>query len=68
MEILDVTDFKLREFYHRAWHESHGGQVDPRKYRYLDSALSVYAKAHGCTYDEALIFAKSGKKVGRLAE
>ena len=57
MGLLEVTDLKLRELYHRARIESNGAKVDPRKYPYLDRAISVYAKAHGCTYDDALIFA-----------
>ncbi len=32
----------------------------------LDKALYIYAKEHGCSYDEALIFAKTGEKMGRL--
>ena len=47
-------------------HKANEGPVDPRKHPYLDRALSVYAKAHGCTYDEALIFAKTGRRVGGM--
>ncbi len=68
MGLFDVTDEKLQAFYHRAWLECDRGFVDPRKYPYLDKALFVYAKEHNCTYDEALILAKTGKKMGRLAE
>ena len=66
MGIFDITDEKLKALYHRAWHEAYMGFVDPRKYPYLDSALLIYAKEHGCSYDEALILAKTGKKTGRL--
>ncbi len=68
MGLFDVTDEKLQAFYHRAWLECNRGFVDPRKYPYLDKAIFIYAKEHDCTYDEALIFAKTGKKMGRLAE
>lgn len=66
--ILSVDDTKLQAFYHRAWLEADRGFVDPRKYPYLDRAIFIYAREHECTYDEALIFAKTGKKMGRLAE
>lgn len=66
MGLLDITDFKLRDLYHRAYHEANEGPVDTRKYPYLDRAISIYAREHGCTYDDALIFAKTGRKVGRL--
>ena len=66
--ILSVDDTKLQAFYHRAWLEADRGFVDPRKYPYLDRAIFIYAREHECTYDEALIFAKTGKKMGRLAD
>lgn len=68
MGLFDITDEKLQAFYHRAWLEADRGFVDMRKYPYLDKALFIYGKEHGCSYDEALIFAKTGKKMGRLAE
>ena len=68
MGLFDVTDEKLQAFYHRAWLECNRGFVDPRKYPYLDKAIFIYAKEHECSYDEALIFAKTGKKMGRLVE
>lgn len=68
MGIFDVDDDKLKALYHRAWVESGRGFVYPRKYPYLDKALLLYAKEHHCSYDEALIFAKTGKKTGRLAD
>ncbi len=66
MGIFDIDDVKLRAFYHRAWLEANRGFVDPRKYPYLDTALLIYARQNGCSYDEALVFAKTGKKMGRL--
>ncbi|MBO4374458.1 MAG: hypothetical protein J5829_05070 [Lachnospiraceae bacterium] len=68
MGLFDVDDDKLRAFYHRAELEANRGFVDTRKYPYLDKALFIYAKEHNCSYDDALIFAKTGKKMGRLAE
>ena len=67
MGFFDIDDDKLRAFDHRAWLEADRGVVDTRKYPYLDKALFIYAREHHCSYDEALIFAKTGKKVGRLA-
>ena len=66
--ILSVDDTKLQAFYHRAWLEAGRGYVDPRKYPYLDRAIFIYAREHECTYDEALIFAKTGKKMGKLVD
>ena len=63
MGILTVDDVKLRALYKRAWAESGHGFVNPRSYPYLDKAISVYALEHRCSYDAALIFAKTGKKV-----
>ena len=68
MGLFDVDDDKLKAFYHRAWLEANRGFVDPRKYSYLDKAIYIYAKEHECSYDEALIFAKTGEKMGRLAD
>lgn len=67
MGIFDIDDDKLRALYHRAELEANRGFVDTRKYPYLDKALYIYAKEHNCSYDEALVFAKTGKKMGRLA-
>lgn len=68
MGLFDVTDDKLRNFYHRAELEANRGYVDPRKYTYLDKAIYIYAQEHNCSYDDALIFAKTGKKTGRLSD
>ena len=66
MGLFSVSDEELMGFYHRAWHECHMGFVDPRKFPYLDQALKLYVKEHGCSYDDALIFAKTGEKMGSL--
>ncbi|MBR2188286.1 MAG: hypothetical protein IJ860_02595 [Eubacterium sp.] len=66
MDIFEITDDNLKALYHRAWLEANRGFVNPRKYPYLDKAILIYAKEHGCSYDEALIFAKTEKRTGRL--
>ncbi len=63
MGIFDVDEKKLQAFYHRAWLESGRGIVDSRKYDYLDKALLKYAKENKCSYDQALILAKTGKMI-----
>lgn len=66
MGIFDVNDEKLQILYHSAWLECNRGFVDPRKYPYLDKALLQYARENKCTYDDALILAKTGKRTGSL--
>ena len=68
MGLFEIDDEKLKALYHRAELEANRGFVDTRKYPYLDKALLIYAKEHDCSYDDALIFAKTGKKMGRLAK
>ena len=68
MGLFDIDDDTLKALYHRAELEANRGFVDTRKYPYLDKALFIYAREHDCSYDEALIFAKTGKKMGRLAK
>ena len=60
--LFDNTYEKLQMFYHKAWLQANRGYVDPKKYPDLDKALFIYAKEHGCSYDEALLFAKTGNK------
>ncbi len=62
MGLLDVDDKKLQALWHRAWVESGRGFVDPRKYPYLQMALQQYVFQNGCTMDQAIIMAKTGKK------
>ncbi len=59
MGLFEVDEQKLKGLYHRAWVEAGRGFVDPRKYPYLDRALYIYAKEHGCSYDDALRIARS---------
>lgn len=66
--LFEVSDERLRALYHRAELEANRGYVEARKYPYLDQALIIYAREHNCSYDDALIFAKTGKKMGRLAQ
>jgi len=61
--LLGVDDQKIQALYNRAWVEAKHGFVDPRKYPYLDHALIQYARTYGCTYDQAWILAKTGKKM-----
>lgn len=62
MGLFDIDDEKLQGFYHRAWLEANKGFVDPRKYPYLEHAIIQYARKYNCTFDQAFIFAKTGKK------
>ncbi len=66
--LFEITDERLQALYHRAWLDVNRGFVDPRKHPDLDRAIIIYAREHNCSYDDALIFAKTGKKMGRLAE
>ena len=68
MGLFEITDEKLQMFYHKAWLAANRGYVDPKRYPDLDRALYIYAEEHDCSYNEALIFAKTGKKMGRLEE
>lgn len=61
--ILTYDEDKIKALYHRAWLECNRGNVDPRKFPYLDKALFVFAKENNCTYDQAYILAKTGKKL-----
>ena len=61
-------DQVLKAAYKRAWYEANRGFVNPRDYPELNRAVQAYAIRNHCSYDEAYIFAKTGKKMGRLAE
>ena len=68
LEVLfEVSDERIKALYHRAWLEENRGFVDTRKHPELDKAIFIYAREHNCSYDDALVFAKTGKKIGRLA-
>ena len=62
-----MSDEKVQGFYHRALVGAKYGVVNPRKYPYFDRAIMQYARENNCSYDDALILAKTGKKTGRLA-
>ena len=64
MGIFEIDDSKLQALYYRAWVESGRTHVNPRAYPYLNRALIQYARENGCSYDQALILAKTGKKLG----
>ncbi len=66
--LFEVTDERLQALYHKAWLDVNRGFVDPREHPDLDCVIIAYAREHDCSYDDALIFAKTGKKMGRLAE
>ena len=67
MGLFDIDDdTRIRDLYHRAELEANRGYVDTRKCPYLDSALAIYAREHDCTYEDAKLFAKTGKKIGTL--
>ena len=66
--LFEVTDERLQALYHRAWLETNRGFVDTRKFPDLDKAIFIYAREHNCAYDDALVFAKTGKKTGKLAD
>ena len=68
MGILDYDEERIKGLYHRAWLEAGRGLVDTRKYPYLDKALYMFARENDCSYDDALILAKTGKRTGRLAK
>lgn len=61
-DLFGINDDKLRALYHRAEIEAGLKWVDPRKYPYLDQAIIQYVRTYGCTYDQALLLAKTGKK------
>lgn len=62
MGLFDVNDEKLQVLYHKAWLEANRGYVDFRKYPYLMNALELYVKENGCSLDQAIIVAKTGKR------
>ena len=66
MGMFDIDEAKLRALYHRAELEANRGYVETRKYPYLDKALMIFAQQNGCSYDDALVFAKTGKRLGGL--
>ncbi len=60
--LFGTSDTRLMDAYQRAWWEADRGYVDPYKYPYLDRELNLYAKENNCSYKDAYIFAKTGKK------
>lgn len=66
MGLFDIDESKLQNFYHRAWLECNRGFVDPRKFIYLDKAIIQFARENGCSYDDAFVLAKTGKRTGSL--
>lgn len=68
MSFFDSDEGRLKDYYHDAWLDSGMGFVDPKDHPKLESELTTYATEHKCSYDEALTFAMTGKKTGRLAD
>ena len=68
MGFFEITDDILKGLYREAEHSSDRVFINTRDYPDLDRALIYYAKEHNCSYDDALIFAKTGKKMGKLAD
>ena len=61
-------DEVVKAAYKRAWLNADRGFVNPRDYPELNRAVQAYAIRNNCSYDEAFIFAKTGKKMGRLSD
>lgn len=68
MGLFDITEDWLQAAYKRAWHDCDRGFVGPRKHPELDSALTHFAIQNNCSYDEAYLLAKTGKKFGSLKD
>lgn len=68
MGLFDITEDRLQVLYKRAWHDCGRGFVDSRKNPELDHALTHFAMENNCTYDEAYLLAKTGKRFGSLAD
>lgn len=62
MGLFDVSEESIKGLYQRAVTDSGHGCVDPRAYPDLDRELRAFAKLNNCSYDEALLLAKTGKK------
>ena len=70
-ENRDMSDYEnqvLKATYKRAWYQANRGFVNPRDYPELNREVQAYAIRNHCSYDEAYIFAKTVKKMGRLAD
>ena len=68
MGLFDITEERLKVLYKRAWYDCGRGFVDSRKHPELDRALTHFAIQNKCSYDEAYLLAKTGKRFGRLAD
>ena len=66
MGLFDMDENKLQALYHRAELECNRGFVNPRNFNYLDEAIQQFARENACSYDDAFILAKTGKRTGRL--
>ena len=69
MGLFDIDqEQRLRNLYHRAEVENNYQAMNTRKFPYLDRELSRFARENHCSYDEAFVLAKTGKRIGRLAK
>ncbi|MCR4648864.1 MAG: hypothetical protein K5776_07275 [Lachnospiraceae bacterium] len=66
--LFGTNDVRLRDAYNRAWWEADRGYVNPRKYSYLDRELRAYAQDNNITYEEAFLFAKTGRKTWKSVD
>ncbi len=63
MGIFDVDEERIKALYKKAWYDCDRGFVDANDHPELDHALNQFARENNCTYDEAYILAKTGKKM-----
>ena len=63
MGIFDVNEDRIKALYKKAWYDCDRGFVNSREHPELDHALTQFARENNCSYDEAYILAKTGKKM-----
>ncbi len=63
MGIFDVDEYRIKALYKKAWYDCDRGFVEKGKHPELDHALTQFARENNCTYDEAYILAKTGKRM-----
>ena len=63
MGIFDVNEDRIKALYKKAWYDCDRGFVEKGQNPELDHALTQFARENNCTYDEAYILAKTGKRM-----
>ncbi len=63
MGLFEIDEERIKVLYKRAWYDCDRGFVHSRDYPELDHALIRFATEHNCTYDQAYVLAKTGKKL-----